>query len=417
MEGFHFKGKKILITHPFIYEINGATNVTLELASFLQSQQANVTVFTYVYANPAKEYFEKAGIKVDLVSNDTKHHLKDYDYIWINSQTLPPSLLDEFKDKKNLQKMPKLIFMHMAAHDYCPDEMPFLYGFEEEVSSLSLFVSEETFDFNNKYYEKTPENIGFYRNPASLDFYNSFYRKSKMPKRLLVVENSLCDELKALRPLLSKKHITIDYLGRDGDRYELVTSEMLSQYDAVITFGKTVQYCLVSNTPVYIYGTFGGPGWLTKDNFKEAEKNNFSGRGFSNKTADEIVEELLSDYDAAKNYQNDNHALFCDDFLIDRVIPRIFEQADKSKKSTKPISLARISAYSSMLFLMHVCFDNRYCYDDMRAVNNRLNTVIDELNAKIAALEKRNNEMSSAINSRSVKALLKLSSVVNRKKK
>ena len=414
MEKFCFKNKKVLITHPFIYEINGATNVAFELASFLQSQQANVTVFTYVYANPAKEYFEKAGIKVDLVSNNTEHHLSDYDYIWIDSQTLPPSLLDDFADKKNMQKMPKLIFMHMAAHDYCPDEMPFLYGFEEEVSSLSLFVSEETFDFNNKYYEKTPENIGFYRNPASLEFYNSSSRKSEAPKKLLVVENSLCDELKALRPMLAEKNITIDYLGRDGDRYELVTGTMLSQYDAVITFGKTVQYCLVSNTPVYIYGTFGGPGWLTKDNFKEAEKNNFSGRGFTNKTAEEIVEELLSGFEAAKEYQNDNHDSFCDDFLIDRVIPKIFAQADKSKKSIKPISQARLSAYSSMLFLVHVCFDNRYCYDDMRAVNDRLNKAVDDLKARNAALEKANREITS---SRSVKALVKLNSLVHRKKK
>ena len=43
---FDFKGKRILITHPFLYEINGATIVTLELATFLQEQGAKVCVYT-----------------------------------------------------------------------------------------------------------------------------------------------------------------------------------------------------------------------------------------------------------------------------------------------------------------------------------------------------------------------------------
>lgn len=410
MEKLHFKNKRILITHPFIFEINGATNVTLELAKYLQSQQAKVTVFTYVYADPIKEHFGKAGIKVDVSTNNTKHHLRDYDYIWINSQVLPNSILNEFLDAKNFTKMPKLLFMHMAAHDYCPDEMSFLYGFEEKVSSLSMFVSEEAFDFNNNYYEKTPSNIGFYRNPASEDFLCSTYREAEAPKKILVVANILCDELRELRKLLSEKNISIDYLGRDGDRYELVTKELLAQYDAVITFGKTVQYCLISNTPVYVYGLFGGPGWLSKTNYDATKKHNFSGRGFKKKAAEKIVEELLAGYNSAKNYQNDSHSTFCDELLINNVVPKIFEQADKYTPKYKPFTKAQISSYSSSLFLVDVCFNNRcYCYHEHLA-NERLQNSVGELKNEVENLRKANADLSSIVNSRSVKAWIKLNS-------
>lgn len=48
----------------------------------------------------------------------------------------------------------------------------------------------------------------------------------------------------------------------------------------VICNGKSVQYALTTGVPVFLYDHFGGPGWLTEDNFETASYYNFSGRGF-----------------------------------------------------------------------------------------------------------------------------------------
>ena len=170
--------KKILITHPFLYEINGATNVALELASFLQQNGAHVTLYTNIFENPIKNYCANNSLHVDNAADNPQYHLEDFDYIWINSQTFPISLLHELSSKSN-KPLPKFIFMHMSAHDYCPDEMPYIYNFEEKLSSLSLFVSEEAFGKNKKNYEKLPQNINFYRNPAPTS-YSKIKRVSKI---------------------------------------------------------------------------------------------------------------------------------------------------------------------------------------------------------------------------------------------
>ena len=89
---FDFKGKRILITHPFLYEINGATIVTLELAAFLQEQGAKVCVYVNVFEDPIKQYFSREGIRVDVANKMPRYHLSDFDFVWINSQTFPVSL-------------------------------------------------------------------------------------------------------------------------------------------------------------------------------------------------------------------------------------------------------------------------------------------------------------------------------------
>jgi hypothetical protein len=51
----------------------------------------------------------------------------------------------------------------------------------------------------------------------------------------------------------------------------------------VVCNGKTVQYALRAGVPVFLYDHFGGPGWLTEENFDTAAHFNFSGRGFHGK--------------------------------------------------------------------------------------------------------------------------------------
>ena len=409
---FDFKGKRILITHPFLYEINGATIVTLELATFLQEQGAKVCVYANVFEDPIKQYFSREGIRVDVANKMPQYHLSDFDFVWINSQTFPVNLLKELGDADKVKLAPKFIFMHMSAHSFCADEMPYIYNFEESLSSLSLFVSEEAFDTNKAFFEKLPENTDYYRNPAPLSYGQISKKQRDGLKKVLVVANYPCSELREIKDILEKKNISIDYLGFCGDKYELINERILSNYDAVISIGKTVQYCLVSGIPVYIYGQYGGPGWLNKKNYTKAKKYNFSGRGFRDKTPEEIVDDLILYYPKAKRFHDENQDDFADEYLIDNVATRVFMKASASRRTIEPFSSAKVAAHTSLLRLVEIDFGHWY----VNFRNAAQMQQYDELMNKNRKLENINRVQNEILQSRSIRTWLKLNRIIRRKK-
>lgn len=421
MRNSFLDNKRVLITHPFLYEINGATNVTLELAQFLQDSHAKVKVYTNIFDNPVKQFFEESKIQVDIASDKPKYHFKDFDYIWINSQTFPVSLLEELSQSKKPTNMPKIIFMHMSAHEDCADEMPYIYKFEESLSSLSLFVSEEAFQVNKKYFEKLPKH-NYYRNPAPTA-YCLIDKTPKELKKILVVSNHPCQEALEIRKPLAQKDIIVDYLGIIGDRYTMINEKILSEYDAVISIGKTVQYCLVSGIPVYIYDQFGGPGWLNDNNYLKAREKNFSGRGFQTKTPKKIIDELISGYKSAATYHLNNKPKFQKEYSINQVIPALFKQANLQTKKTTPLSNANIAAHRSLLRLVEIDFNkwhqvyaNNMLHDEYKSLQQNYNSLkqsYETLNNKLMSLESENQDLKTIVNSRSVKTWLKLNNITH----
>jgi hypothetical protein len=396
-------GLRVLITHPFLYEINGATNVALELAEYLQNRGDKVTVYTNVFDYPIKQYFDAKKIHVDIARSNPKYHLKDFDIVWINSQTFPISLLEELGDAEKIKHAPKFIFMHMSAQDYCADEMPYIYQFEEELSSLSLFVSEEALEFNKKFFEKMPP-TDYCRNPAPEEYLIKREKLPKIPRKVLVVSNFPCGELRDIKPLLNRQGIIIDYLGYLGDRYELISEKIISKYDLVITIGKTVQYCLVSGTPVYIYGSFGGPGYLSSKNFQKAMRKNFSGRGFHDKTPEEIVEDIIDNYDKAAAYYTEQQKDFQKTFVISNIIPELFKKAQGAKTKNTVFSKSFIAATKSLLTLVMIDFEQwRNNFQKEALIKENYN------------LKNENKNLNIIINSRSVQAWLKINKIIKRR--
>ncbi len=95
--------------------------------------------------------------------------------------------------------------------------------------------------------------------------------------KILYRVQSLPDEVLAARDLLISAGYQVDHLGEGGD-VTMMCPEILHNCDAVITIGKTVQMAILANRPVYCYDHFGGPGWLTDQNYEAAAALNFSGR-------------------------------------------------------------------------------------------------------------------------------------------
>ncbi|OOR90211.1 hypothetical protein B0181_04875 [Moraxella caviae] len=178
---------------------------------------------------------------------------------------------------------------------------------------------------------------------------------SKTLNKILVVSNHVPPEIFQAAVLLQQKNIQVHFLGMDFGNSHRVTPQVISKYDAIITIGKTVQYAILSQKPVYVYDHFGGCGYLSADNFEKARYYNFSGRGFYQKPAETIAKEIMQGFDQALDFM-----LSFDDtnrFALDKFVNRILNTANKATidvrssyhfKASYPIC-EKISEYYQML--------------------------------------------------------------------
>ena len=340
------KNKRFLITQPLIRGINGSTVVTLELAEELQRLGAKVTVYTCDHGEPAKSYYTQKNITVNTAQDNPNYKLNNFDYIWVHSQILPPCIIKQLSQKIS-NKTPSFIFLHMSGMDWIPDEKPWIYDLENRLSSLSLFICEEVKDINKPFLDSSIP-TAFFRNPTPTEFKDRNKKPSETLSRMLLVSNHPSKELLEAKQLLEEKHhIAIDGLGETQENYKLFNKQLLEKYDAIITIAKTVPYCLVSGTPVYVYDIYaGGPGWLSQTNFTKAKERNFSGYQnfkypkseggvFHFKTPDQIVNEIVSGYQSSLSFHQKNMLAFQEEFVIDSVLPKILSNI--KPKTIKPL--------------------------------------------------------------------------------
>lgn len=347
------KNKRFLITQNSLRLLAGSEMVVLELAEYLKSQGAQVVVYTCFYHDPIKRYFEKRNINV--VTSDKNFSLEDFDYIWVQHQILPISIINQLGGPLPA-KMPVFLFLHMSALVTHFLEQPYIWDMELKLSAKSLFVSEKTRLKSNR----TSFNIdrlndtGLFRNPAPVKVAALKHSPRSKIKKILIVSNHPPEEVLRAKEELIKLSYQAESLGEDQDEYKLIEPEYLTKFDVVITIGKTVQYCLTAGVPVYIYDYFGGPGYLNDDNEIESANRNYSGRGFSKKKPQEIVDEIIKNYDKAVKFQTENRSRFISELSIDKVLPGIL--SDIKPKKIQPFDKYYLQYLKGVIVMMRYKF-------------------------------------------------------------
>ena len=378
--------KRFLITHTQICNIMGSTMVVLDLARFLKSQSASVEVFASWYSGLAGAEYEQAGIPV--CTDETRHFdITDYDYVWVNSQVLPVSIVDQLRDVPR-EKAPYFIFNHMSALDLAPDEQPYMYQFEEKVSSLSLFVSQETKDALDRFYESPEFPTALFPNPTGSE-YCSVGRPGETLKRIAVVTNHLPEDLAQAADMLRQQGLEVVHIGFGGTE-KVIGPDDIASYDAVISIGKTVQYCLLAGTPIFVYDYFGGFGYLSDENFSAAESRNFSGRGGSQLSPEELAQAILSGYADARSWSQKNAERFAERYTMASILPRVLEKAERRPwGELSEAFLSSLKASQRFGFRYYA----RWVEMDYRG------SIIKELNSQIDSLNQTIDERDHAIES------------------
>lgn len=277
----------LLLTH-HLKDLAGSEINILELSKEFRNLGFRVEVGTFSYGYPIKKHFLDESIEVKNILHE-KVNTSRYDLLWVQHAPLLAFILFEAEIEFG-----HIIFSSLSPYE--PLEAPPLHL--KEFISLFLANSNETKEkmvaegLESSDVQLFPNSVphNFFRSPKTL--------YAKELQRVAIVSNHLPKELYELKKLLQSRDKRVDIYGL-GNRVELISPEILREYDAIITIGKTVQYALATAVPVFVYDKYGGDGWVNLEEIGGMQRCNFSGRYKKQKlTATEIEKLLESGYNS-----------------------------------------------------------------------------------------------------------------------
>lgn len=253
--------KKILITNFYLLNYTGSELVALQIAKYFANQNCSVTLAGF---DVGSKYLDKK------IENLTVTHIQNiknltYDLIWSCHWPTLTALL------KNNVKACKIVHCSLSPYEGL-ERLP-RYA---NLLSLVTFNSFETSEIRTKQ-TKTAQ-TAIIPNPADEDYFTFNYTPSKKLKKIAFISNHKFNNYEETIKAFKNKNITLSFYGIVYGNYIEISPHILSNYDLIITIGRTVQSCFAMGLPVYNYGRFGGMGYMNKDNFFLNAKYNFSGR-------------------------------------------------------------------------------------------------------------------------------------------
>ena len=276
--------KHILLTNIWLSSYTGSELNCLCLASALRKMGYNIEVTTFSLDKPIIDDFKSENFSVAVLPNENLSRTH-YDLIWAHHSIV----LDYILFKLNISA-DKIIFSSLSPFEPYEVIPPYVNNL-----TLCLANSEETKE-RLLLEGANPQLVSVFPNYVddSWVLYKARESYPEYPHKIAIVSNHVAKELSEAAYLL-KDSCVVDIFGL-GHTFVKITPDILSVYDLVITIGKTVQFSMSISQPVFVYDIHGGPGYLNKDNLDRAAHFNFSGRGFSKMTADELIDEIFDKY-------------------------------------------------------------------------------------------------------------------------
>ncbi len=285
-----FIENKLLITNHFLKEFTGSEIAVYDIAKEFIRRGFSVYIGSFKYEYPLKKFFDELGCYYIDLNKLGKNDSDFFDIIWLQHFTTADKIFTESNISAKY-----IIFSSLSPYE--PLESPPLFS-----DKINIFLA-NSHETKKKLVSMglTEESIYVLPNPVSDDFFMVKYKAKIKPQKIAVVSNHAPCEIREAESYLKDNGFDVVQYGMDGV-FELITPAILEQYDAVITIGRTVQYCLAIGLPVYCYDRYGGPGWINRLNIEKAAEFNFSGRCSNRKlTFEEIVLEIKDNYDFAKS--------------------------------------------------------------------------------------------------------------------
>lgn len=385
---------KVLICTNHMSSIGGSEIVALEVAESFKKNNYLVDIVANYIGSPIIEIAKNSDI--NLFTTDELPNPFNYDIVWSQHQVLP-ILVNHYIESFNSKTF--FVFAHLSPYEHL--ESLGLYT-ERLLANKIFFNSEETYNHFSKFGIPTNLCEVFY-NAAPSEFFCEKDSNSEQLKNILLVSNHPPQEMLDALEILKNEHgLNIINIGVRGNVVRL-TSKMVEEADAIITIGKTVQYAIVSNTPVYCYDHFGGVGWILLENYKIAEQFNYSGRCCLRRiSAREIVEEIINYFPKAKCDVSKIKSEILEKYSLDKYITNVINHSkrDISKKTLSLEDRQKIKSESEIVKSIKQYYN---AYNSLLLEHKRLLYNNNELIIKNAELQSQKSVMCSKVDDQNLK--------------
>lgn len=320
----------LLATHHLI-DYSGSEVVTLELAEELLRRGIHVSIFAQ--ASDAQFLQSAVPDAARLFSAASEIDLRGFDVVYCQHQTVSQILSHQDIDYLTSTSRPIFIFNHLSPFEPFEAPGPFV---EETFADIILCNSLETQEALARFGSLFVE-VSVFQNPSPRLYSVSERRPATRLGSILSVSNHVPAELVEALDMLGSQGVRVTQIGRKASQRRLGVDD-LTDHDAVVTIGKTVQQAFRAKLPVFCYDHFGGPGWLTEENIGLAEKANFSGRCSPTKrSAQELASKIRDGFSSAFIY-SEVPERFCLELMMDR----LFECLHSLRSSRATINIEKL---------------------------------------------------------------------------
>ncbi|WP_424975538.1 hypothetical protein [Dinoroseobacter sp. S124A] len=298
----------------------GSEMVATEFAEAFRDRGFDVTLFTNAISSELAGPLLERGVTVTDRPEDV--NLWQHDLVYCQHSVFA-RLFEKPVPKRGA--FPVFVFNHLSP--YAPLEVPGPH-FEKAFGDIILTNSPETRSALVNHDPDLEARAEVFPNPAPASFQRGERPPREALRRLLCVSNHVPTEMRHALRHLEKAGVAVVRVGRK-DTPRRISPTDFDGIDAVVSIGKTVQYALAARVPVFCYDRFGGPGWLSHDNFEAAAEANFSGRCMRNpREAEVLAAELLSGFAEADRFAVGMPEELRSRFFLDPLLTSVLKRAE-----------------------------------------------------------------------------------------
>lgn len=334
--------RRLLLCQIGFENLAGSEVVSLEIVEWFVERGWAVDVATTVYGGPiALELAAPVAagdVRILLLGETADLRAEHYDLIWINHAFVPRSIIEQLAEGPIATPM---VWHHMSSFQTLG--LPLLADAEDGLASIITCMAPVARDSVAEFGFED-HRLEIFDNPAP-DAFVTFSRRvpAERLESLLIVSNHPPPELLDASQQLESAGVRVALAGLTGD-YGRVTPSMIAEHDAVVTIGKSTQYCLVMGVPVFSYDHFGGGGWITEQNLEREHYGNFAGRIARRVlSAEQLVAEIRSGYPGAREFALDYRPVAAERWSLSRQLEAILadERLTPRQRGLSPVQVRR----------------------------------------------------------------------------
>jgi hypothetical protein len=340
--------KQFLLTTNHLKNLAGSEIVALEIVEYFLGLGWIVFVVTNVFEFPIRGLFEalRGGERLFVTTNLDDDLDAEFDLIWIQHSLVPNALLVRLE--KGAVTSP-IVWHHMSTIE--PIEAPLRPDIEGRIADVSTGVSPGVLDLLQKF-GLPPRQLVLFENPSP-DRFGAADLSAVQGEflRVAVVSNHPPLELVRAIDILRDQGILVDVFGMGGT-VRRIDAAVLSQYQAIISIGKTTQYALSMGIPVFVYDHFGGEGWLTPENIEREARLTFSGRSSMRRlSAEDLASEIVVGFPVAQSYSRSQRDYFRERWSLSLRMNELLADPRVMRPKIKTISPAEAVALRALVLL------------------------------------------------------------------